>query len=95
MRRATLAGALAVAIAAPAAVGAPAETADSAAKVEEVLVVAVRIGSRIKRQVASPSPLAEHDALPPFVNTAGSYDPRSADPRGRRVFLRLEWASGG
>ena len=27
---------------------------------------------------------------PPFVNIAGSYDPRSADPRGRRVFLRLE-----
>ena len=27
---------------------------------------------------------------PPHVNIAGSYDPRSADPRGRRVFLRLE-----
>ena len=27
---------------------------------------------------------------PPFVNIAGSYDPRSADPRGRRVFLRVE-----
>lgn len=27
---------------------------------------------------------------PPYVNIAGSYDPRSADPRGRRVFLRLE-----
>ena len=27
---------------------------------------------------------------PPFVNIAGSYDPRSADPRGRRVFVRLE-----
>ncbi len=24
---------------------------------------------------------------PPFVNIAGSYDPRSADPRGRRVFV--------
>ena len=29
-------------------------------------------------------------AAPPYVNVAGSYDPRSADPRGRRVFLRLE-----
>ncbi len=28
-------------------------------------------------------------AAPPYVNIAGSYDPRSADPRGRRVFLRL------
>ena len=27
---------------------------------------------------------------PPFVNIAGSYDPRSADPRGRRVFVRIE-----
>ena len=26
------------------------------------------------------------DADPPHVNIAGSYDPRSADPRGRRVF---------
>ena len=26
---------------------------------------------------------------PPFVDIAGSYDPRSADPRGRRVFLAL------
>ncbi len=30
------------------------------------------------------------DADPPFVNIAGSYDPRSADPRGRRLFARLE-----
>ncbi len=28
---------------------------------------------------------------PPFVNIAGSYDPRSADPRGRRVFLSLRF----
>ena len=27
------------------------------------------------------------DADPPFVNIAGSYDPRSSDPRGRRVFV--------
>ena len=27
------------------------------------------------------------DADPPYVDIAGSYDPRSADPRGRRVFL--------
>ena len=30
------------------------------------------------------------DADPPFVNVAGSYDVRSADPRGRRAFARLE-----
>ena len=35
------------------------------------------------------------DEPPPFVNIAGSYDPRSADPRGRRAFLRLEWGSDG
>ena len=29
-------------------------------------------------------------AAPPYVNIAGSYDPRSADPRGRRVFIRFE-----
>ena len=27
---------------------------------------------------------------PPFVNVTGSYDVRSADPRGRRAFIRLE-----
>ena len=31
------------------------------------------------------------DEAPPFVNIAGSYDPRSADPRGRRVFLSVGW----
>ena len=30
------------------------------------------------------------DEAPPFVNVAGSYDVRSADPRGRRAFVRLE-----
>ena len=30
------------------------------------------------------------DEDPPFVNVAGSYDVRSADPRGRRVFVRVE-----
>ena len=29
------------------------------------------------------------DADPPLVDIAGSYDPRSADPRGRRVFLSV------
>ena len=29
------------------------------------------------------------DADPPFVNIAGSYDPRSADPRGRRVYVQI------
>ncbi len=31
---------------------------------------------------------------PPFVAIAGSYDPRSADPRGRRAFVRLETRLG-
>ena len=35
------------------------------------------------------------DEDPPFVNVAGSYDPRSADPRGRRAFIRLESTFGG
>ena len=29
------------------------------------------------------------DEDPPFVDIAGNYDPRSADPRGRRVFLSI------
>ena len=29
------------------------------------------------------------DADPPHVNIAGSYDPRSADPRGRRIYLQV------
>ena len=29
------------------------------------------------------------DEDPPLINIAGSYDPRSADPRGRRVFLSV------
>ena len=32
------------------------------------------------------------DADPPHVNIAGSYDPRSADPRGRRVYVRVQAA---
>ena len=28
------------------------------------------------------------DADPPYVDIAGSYDPRSADPRGRRLYLQ-------
>ena len=36
-----------------------------------------------------------NDADPPYVNVAGSYDPRSADPRGRRAFIRLESRFGG
>ena len=35
------------------------------------------------------------DEDPPFVNVAGSYDVRSADPRGRRAFVRLEARFGG
>jgi len=29
------------------------------------------------------------DEDPPFVNVAGSYDPRTGDPRGRRVFIKI------
>ncbi len=29
------------------------------------------------------------DADPPYVDIAGSYDPRSADPRGRRMYLQV------
>lgn len=29
------------------------------------------------------------DEDPPFVNIAGSYDPRTGDPRGRRAYVRL------
>ena len=29
------------------------------------------------------------DADPPYVDIAGSYDPRSADPRGRRLYLQV------
>ncbi len=29
------------------------------------------------------------DEDPPLVDIAGSYDPRSADPRGRRVFVSV------
>lgn len=32
------------------------------------------------------------DADPPHVNIAGSYDPRSADPRGRRLYVRVQAA---
>ena len=35
------------------------------------------------------------DEDPPFVNVAGSYDVRSADPRGRRAFARLEMRFDG
>ena len=31
------------------------------------------------------------DEDPPYVNIAGSYDPRSADPRGRRLFVSVGW----
>lgn len=30
------------------------------------------------------------DKAPPFVNIAGSYDPRTGDPRGRRAYLKLK-----
>ncbi|VAX08910.1 hypothetical protein MNBD_ALPHA03-2163, partial [hydrothermal vent metagenome] len=29
------------------------------------------------------------DQNPPFVDIAGSYDPRSGDPRGRRAYIKV------
>ena len=45
-----------------------------------------RLGDRFNASVTvGAANLLDED--PPFVNIAGSYDPRSADPRGRRVFV--------
>ena len=46
-----------------------------------------RLGDRFNASVTvGAANLLDED--PPFVNIAGSYDPRSADPRGRRVFQK-------
>ena len=48
-----------------------------------------RLGDRFDASVTlGAANLLDED--PPFVNIAGSYDPRSSDPRGRRLFLLLE-----
>ena len=55
--------------------------------------IAIDIGERVPGFSATAIRLGvvnATDEAPPFVNIAGSYDVRSADPRGRRVFLRLE-----
>ena len=45
-----------------------------------------RLGDRIDASITlGAANLLDED--PPFVNIAGSYDPRSADPRGRRLFV--------
>ena len=45
-----------------------------------------RLGDRLDASVTvGAANLLDED--PPFVNIAGSYDPRSADPRGHRVFV--------
>ena len=45
-----------------------------------------RLGDRLDASVtAGAANLLNED--PPFVNIAGSYDPRSSDPRGRRLFV--------
>ena len=45
-----------------------------------------RLGERFDASVTlGAANLLDED--PPFVNIAGSYDPRSSDPRGRRVFV--------
>ena len=48
-----------------------------------------RLGDRFDASVTlGAANLLDED--PPFVNIAGSYDPRSSDPRGRRLFVSLE-----
>ena len=45
-----------------------------------------RLGDRLDASVTlGAANLLDED--PPFVNIAGSYDPRSSDPRGRRLFV--------
>ena len=45
-----------------------------------------RLGDRLDASITlGAANLLDED--PPFVNIAGSYDPRSADPRGRRLFV--------
>ena len=45
-----------------------------------------RLGNRLDASVTlGAANLLDED--PPFVNIAGSYDPRSSDPRGRRLFV--------
>ena len=45
-----------------------------------------RLGERLDASVTlGAANLLDED--PPFVNIAGSYDPRSSDPRGRRLFV--------
>lgn len=58
--------------------------------------IAIDIGERVPGFSATAIRLGvinATDEAPPFVNIAGSYDVRSADPRGRRVFLRLEMSN--
>ena len=55
------------------------------------------LGDRVPGMAATTIRFGVHNATdqaPPFVDIAGSYDPRSADPRGRRVFLRVESRMG-
>lgn len=50
------------------------------------LAVAWTLGGRTTLTLGAANLLDED---PPYVNIAGSYDPRSADPRGRRLFLSI------
>ena len=48
------------------------------------------LGERLGERLGASITLGAANLLnedPPFVNIAGSYDPRSADPRGRRLFV--------
>ncbi len=58
------------------------------------LAVAWPLGARPGRTVATTLTLGAANVLdedPPYVDIAGSYDPRSADPRGRRLYLSVRF----
>ena len=58
------------------------------------LAVAWPLGARSGRDLQTTLTLGAANVLdedPPHVEIAGSYDPRSADPRGRRLFLSVRF----
>ncbi len=58
------------------------------------LAVAWALGARSGRDLHTTLTLGAANVLdedPPHVEIAGSYDPRSADPRGRRLFLSVRF----
>ncbi|NIB43631.1 TonB-dependent receptor [Pseudomaricurvus alkylphenolicus] len=56
------------------------------------LQYSLNLGSRLRKDSETQVTLGViniTDENPPFVAIAGNYDPRTGDPRGRRVFLRI------